>query len=131
MDPSAALTVLDLVLMLVWNCLCMTPEKQKLPIYGKVFPSQDILEVLFTACSLAFAPGLFEVLQASEAPSVAYFKSLPTNYKKQWAVYLLVLEKSGYRPKIYVGSGTDAKSGAPQRLSQYDKDMCPSTSRKL
>ena len=84
MDLSAALTVLDLVLMFVWNCLCMTPEKQKLPIYGKVFPSQDILEVLFAACSLAFAPGLFEVLQASEAPSVAYFKSLPTNCKKQW-----------------------------------------------
>src|SRR5262249_6575351 len=53
MDPSASLTVLDLALMLVWNCLCTTPEKQRYPLYGKVFPSQDVLEALCAAYSLA------------------------------------------------------------------------------
>lgn len=125
MDPSAALTatttssttILELVLLLVWNCLCVTPERQKHPIYVRVFPSNEVLQSVSSACSLAFAPGLFEVLQASEPPSIAYFKNLPTYCKKLWAVYLLVLEKSGYRPKIYIGSGTDSKSGAPTRLS--------------
>ena len=123
MDPSAALTVLDVVLMLVWNCLCTTPDSQKHPIYRKLFLTHDVLYALCETVALAFAPGLFEVLQASEAPSVAYFKSLPTNCQNQWVVYLLVLEKSVYRPKIYIGSATDAKHGAPLRLGQYDRGV--------
>jgi len=52
---------------------------------------------------------------------VSYFKTLPTNFAKQWAIYLLVLEKAGSIPKIYIGSGTDAKSGVSARLRDYDK----------
>jgi hypothetical protein len=37
-------------------------------------------------------------------------------------VYLLVLEKSGERPSIYIGSGTDATSGVTVRLWGYDND---------
>ncbi|KAI9878454.1 MAG: Aconitate hydratase mitochondrial [Pleopsidium flavum] len=98
------------------------PEKQKHPIFTKVLSSYIVVEQLLSSASLTFAPGLFETLQASTPPTVSYFKGLPTDYKKRWAVYLLVLENRGSRSMIYIGSDTDAKSGVSARLGQYDKD---------
>lgn len=114
-----ASALLELVLVLLWTCLCSSPEKNKHPMYNRFFPSRDTLEILFSSVSLVFAPGLLEVLQASTPPTIAYFKTLPTECKKIWGVYLLVLEKQGYRPKIYIGSGTDARNGVSTRLAQY------------
>lgn len=36
-------------------------------------------------------------------------------------MYVIVLEKQGYRPKLYVGSGTQAKYGVSNRLVQYNE----------
>ena len=120
-----ATTLIQLVLLLAWTCLDTTVDKQKHPIYAKVFSSRVILEQLLTSSSLTFAPGLLDALQAATPPTVAYFKSLPTHCKKQWAVYLLVLEKPKSRPSIYIGSGT-ALRGAQVRLAQYDtRDELP------
>lgn len=88
------------------------------------------MEQLLSSTSLASAPGLFEVLQASTPPTVSYFKSLPTDCKKLWAVYLLVLEKLSCRPKIYIGSGTDAKSGILQ-VVQHRCTNAPDTLKEL
>ena len=115
----AASTFLQLVLLLTWTCLSTFSEEQTHPIFRKVLSSQVILEQLFSSASLVFAPGLFELIQAIEPPTVSYFKSLPTNFKKKWAVYLLLLEKPGCRPNIYIGSGTQATSGVSARLADY------------
>jgi len=62
-----------------------------------------------------------ERLPSRYSSSVVYFKSLPTDARKHWAVCLLVLEKSDCRPKIYIGSGTNKNRGAVLRLQDYDR----------
>jgi hypothetical protein len=85
---------------------------------------EDVLQELLSAASLCFAPGLLQVLQSATPPTVDYFKSLPTEHsEKQWAIYLLVLEKSGARPTVYIGSGTDAREGVRGRFRQYDSEL--------
>lgn len=38
----------------------------------------------------------------------------------RWGIYVLVLEKAGFRSKVYIGSGTSASGGVSARLKQYD-----------
>lgn len=116
-----ATTILQLVLLLTWTCLNMASERRKHPIFSKVLSSQVIVEQLLASASLAFAPGLFEVVQASTPPTIAWFKSLPSDDNKRWAIYLLILEKPFCRPKIYIGSGTDSKFGVHNRFIQYNR----------
>lgn len=52
---------------------------------------------------------------------MSYLKTLPTEFHKRWAVYLIVLEKPSCRLRSYIGSGTDAKSGTSSHLRHYDK----------
>ncbi|KAK3715579.1 Aconitate hydratase mitochondrial [Vermiconidia calcicola] len=120
-----AATLLQLVLLLCWTCLSSAPKDQKFPIFTKVLPSKNVLEQILSAASLSFAPGLFEVLQAATPPTVAYFKSLPTDGKKRWALYILVLEKPGCRFRIYLGSGTNALVGVPGRFYEYNSGRYP------
>ena len=115
-------TLLQLVLQLTWTCLSTFAQWYKHSIFTKVLSSQDIVEQLLSSTPLIFAPGLFEVLESSTPPTVSYFKSLPlpTNCKKLWAVYLLVLEKPNCRPRIYIGSATSVRNGLYARFHQYD-----------
>ena len=83
----------------------------------------DFLKQLLSATSFVFAPGLLDVLQSSTLPAITFFKSLPTDHKKVWGVYLLVLEKRDPRSKIYIGSGTSVTGGVSSRLCQYDKQQ--------
>lgn len=62
-----------------------------------------------------------DVLESTNPPTVNYFKSLPTQSNNVWAVYLIALEKSGFPPKIYIGSGTDKDIGVRARLMQYER----------
>lgn len=49
----------------------------------------------------------------------------PFENEKVWAVYLLVLEMSGQRPKVYVGSGTAETKGAAGRIGHIgDLKVC-------
>jgi hypothetical protein len=68
-----------------------------------------------------FAPGLLDVLQSRTSPTISYFKSLPLHLVKLWAVYLLVLEKPVHRPKVYIGCGTESRSGVCTRIGQYNR----------
>ncbi|KAJ9655835.1 carbamoyl-phosphate synthase (glutamine-hydrolyzing) cpa2 [Neophaeococcomyces mojaviensis] len=115
-----AITLPLLVLQLMWTLLDSVSPRNMHYNFTKVLPSLDVLEYMLASASLVFAPGLFEVIRASTPPTVAYFKSLPTDCTKIWGVYLLVLEKKGCRPKIYVGSGTQFEYGVSSRWSQYD-----------
>lgn len=78
---------------------------------------------LCTKVPLSFAPGLSEVLASSSPPSsIDLFLSLPNPQRsnKLWTVYAVVLVKPGCRPKVYNGSGTDAKDGCSGRLNFYN-----------
>lgn len=77
--------------------------------------------VVSSSSPLTPAPGLEEVLSGSSPPSIDYFKTLPQPSKsqKQWAVYALVLEKLDCKPKLYVGSGTNALDSVKARFASY------------
>ena len=120
-------TLLQLVLLIIWNVLTDTRPSSKQPHFAKYIPTQATLELLASCVSLVFAPGLFEVMQAATPPTVQYFKTLPTlsddDPIKRWAVYLLVLERAHCRTRIYIGSGTHASQGVRHRMGQYSKKV--------
>jgi hypothetical protein len=115
-----AADILSLVLLMTWNCLISTSANRKHSIFAQVITSEIILTEIASTISLVFAPGIFDILKAATPPPVTFFKSLPTNAVEKWAIYLLVLEKPGSKPKIYIGSGTNSLSGVSKRLRDYD-----------
>lgn len=116
---DAEITVGELVFLLLWNCLFGTPKSLFSPVFLVVLSSQAIVRQLFDSASLSFAPGLYDVLVALKPPNIVYFKSLPTALKDFWAIYLVVLEKAGCKPLIYIGSGTARKQGVWSRFLCY------------
>jgi hypothetical protein len=122
---SMAPTTTDIVVFavwLTWTCLSLTPAALKNGVYALVFPTSQQLEQLVLG-SLTFAPGLLDVLQSKTSPTTSYFRSLPLYLVKIWGVYLLVLEKPSHRPKVYIGSSTEGRSGLCTRMSQYDRGV--------
>ena len=111
----------QLILLLIWTCLNTHAVVYKHSTFVKVLSSEDLIEQLLSSNSLVFAPGLSDVVRSSTPPAVAWFKSLPTNNKKVWGIYLLVLEKQDSRVKIYIGSGTSVSGGLSNRLGHYDQ----------
>lgn len=120
MEPDEAITISEYVLWLLLSCLSLTPTHIANPVFALVLCSESFVEKLFLDSCLAFAPDLLEALQSDSPPPIAWFKSLPTGSTKRWAVYVLVLEKTGSRPEIYIGSGTDQDHGVRVRLRQHD-----------
>ena len=120
MELAAMKNILELVGLLVWICVSGAPLLQKNPTYDILMTSLDVVRELLKSASLTFAPGLYDVLQADTPPPLAYFKSLPLVSGKWWAVYAVTLEKSGHRPKIYIGSGTNQQRGVRARMHCYD-----------
>jgi hypothetical protein len=118
--PPPTTDIIQYVAWLVWTCLTLTPAALKNPLYHILLDlsTTAALEKAFSA--LIFAPGLLEVLQSTTSPTVAYFKTLPSNGRGIWGVYLLVLEKKGSRSRIYIGSATSEAGGAQARFRQYD-----------
>lgn len=60
------------------------------------------------------------MLKSKTSPPISFFKTLPTQCKKLWAVYLLVLQKPDGRTNIYIGTGTSFRYGVADRLTQYN-----------
>lgn len=113
-------TILQFVMLVTWTCLSDTIPIHKNPLFDRFFNSLEVLEAVASAASLAFAPGLFDVVQSATPPSIQFFKSLPLGTTYQWGVYAIVLEKPGCRPRLYIGSGTQAQRGVGARLQHYD-----------
>lgn len=125
MDSSAQ-TILDLVLLLVWQALTITPDRIKHPIFDVVLFAREELERYLRSMPWEFAPGLLDVLQAATSPTLDFFKTLPGAVTKTWAMYLLVMEKRGCRFRVYVGSGTNAVGGVKSRFNDYvTRNMLP------
>lgn len=114
-------TLIEILGLLVWLCISQ-PIKSKNLLFGVVFFSQEVLSEIITAASLIFAPGLLEVLQAATPPTIDFFKRLPAKTKRHWGVYAVVMEKNGARPRVYIGSGTNALNGVQHRWYQYNPD---------
>ena len=101
-----------------------TPANLKNPIFATVLSAEDVPEQLLLDCLVSFAPGLLDAVQATTLPTIGFFKNLPTDFKGLWAVYVLVLEKAGCRPMIYIGSGTERDRGVALRLQGQAAAVC-------
>lgn len=79
------------------------------------------------ARELQTAPGLEQVLSSETPPPFAFFKSLPSpsRHQKQWAIYVLCLEKPDCKPRLYVGSGTESQDRVLSRFRGYDSGRGP------
>lgn len=115
-----ASTILQFVLTMTWTCLKDTPSIQKNVLFAQFIPSLAVLEEIASTTSLTFAPGLFDILQAAIPPTIEYFKSLPLDTLRCWAVYVLILEKPDCPLKLYIGSGTEGSVGLYKRFQHYD-----------
>ena len=113
-------TILQLVLLITWTVLSDTPLPQKNTLFTQFFTSKAVFEEIASTAFLVFAPNLFNVLRAAVPPTIQYFKTLPTETSNRWAIYLLVLEKSCCRPRIYIRSATDSYYGVHHRFGQYN-----------
>ena len=99
-----------------------TTELQRDPIYHFIFPSERDLHSFVSTRRIYFAPDLMIMLQSPTPPTLEDLKKLPQlpSATKVWAVYLLVLEREGMKPEIYIGCGTETIYGVRTRFRQYD-----------
>lgn len=119
--PFEAATIEHLVTLLMWACLSVPIWRHK--VFKQVFLSQEVLFNHCTAAGLTFAPNLFDTIQAANPPPVSFFRGLSLGIDlddvRLWAIYVIVLEKPGAQPLVYIGSGTAAKNGVRTRLRHY------------
>jgi hypothetical protein len=107
------------ILWLTWACLSLTNRALKSLVLDNVFSTEGAMEQIMQLCPFEFAPGLLQIMRSPTAPTISCFKTLPLHVDKLWGVYLLVLEKVGRRPRIYIGSGTSSDSGIRSRMTTY------------
>ncbi|KAJ4374108.1 Dolichyl-phosphate-mannose--protein mannosyltransferase 1 [Neocucurbitaria cava] len=119
---TSATALNKLMASLTWSNINLTPKCTKNAAYDLVLASQELLEELMNESGVVFAPSLLDAVQSAMHPALSDFKSLSVLPGKWWAVYLLVLEKPGSRPKIYIGSGTNRYGGVSERLRMYDSE---------
>jgi hypothetical protein len=104
-------SLFNLVVTLAWINLASTPVKFVHAYHTHYLTSLYLLDTVCGYLDLSFAPGLYDVLMSSTPPDLSFFKSLPAprSEKGMFAVYILILEKDGCRPRLYVGkaSGED------------------------
>jgi len=108
----------EFILWLCWELLNLCYPCLKNPVHDMLFPDAEVMEKHLSVVS--FATDLLEVLTSSLPPTIDWFKSLPTPSNGLWGVYLILLEKSMCRPRIYIGSGVSSKNeGVAGRLRDY------------
>ncbi|KAI8159452.1 Pyruvate carboxylase [Colletotrichum sp. SAR 10_86] len=112
-------TLEEFILWVCWIMLSLSPKWAVNLVFFKIFAAKEEMAACLQQSAMHFAPGLWDVIRSETPPAVAFFKSLPTEYIKRWAIYVLVLEKSGSIPKIYIGAGTEKRSGVATRMGQY------------
>ena len=122
MEPNAA-DCHDLASYLTWDCMQKSPPYQVNKIYSKIMPDIEALEILVNNANLSFAPNLLQVLDSATPPTLDWLKNLPKNSFQVWGVYVIILEKLGSQPYVYIGSGTSAFEGVKSRWRQYDVDQ--------
>ena len=89
------------------------------PLLKSTFQERTSYDSIAALSPLTLAPTLYNVLFSAESPSKDFFRSLPKPSGKCWAIYSVLLEKSGCTAKLYIGSGTNAESGVTARIKNY------------
>jgi hypothetical protein len=98
--------------------LTLCHKDLKNPVHDMLFPTVEVMEKHLS--SISFAAGLLEVLLSPLPPMIDWIKSLPSQSRGLWGVYLILLGKPKCRPRIYIRSGTGTtKQGLATRLKDY------------
>lgn len=106
------------IVLITWACVNVRTYIN--PRFIHILSSRDRLSTLITSAGFTFCFGLLEILRADDPPSLLWIKSLSTEIPKNvWAIYVLVLEKRGHRPLLYIGSASSSKRGARARLREH------------
>ncbi|QGI59123.1 hypothetical protein CEK27_001248 [Fusarium fujikuroi] len=135
MEQVDASTHITKVLFLLCWCLLNIPD-YKHPCYKHVFPDFATLGSCLKLAGLSCPSQLSDMLCIATPPSLVQLKSLSDEVPRGlWGVYLLVFEKPGCLPAIYIGCGTAAQGGVRTRLSFYrtcdvGSSACPAGVRK-
>ncbi|KAI8943450.1 hypothetical protein NX059_001459 [Plenodomus lindquistii] len=87
----------------------------------------DIRNVVYLLQLLGcvFDSSLMPILCSGRPPSIQQIKSMTgirqddPFWRGKWGVYIVVLEKPGCRPKLYVGSSVDSQAGLFGRVAVY------------
>lgn len=117
--PFAAATIIEVLVHVAWTAI--DGHDWINPRFHHALPSMEVLLGVLLSAGLVFCPGLLDVLQSATPPPISWFETLSTTIPTGvWAVYVLVLRKDGYRPRIYVGSACATKRGARARMGEYD-----------
>lgn len=111
---------IPMVLALANAALRNRPVEHKSPLYDQFLPTEDHLTEVADTIGLECISGLSDVLQSSTVPDIDYFRSLPSEYVKDWGVYVLILEMEGHTPALYVGSASRDGGGFEARMKDYD-----------
>lgn len=109
-----------LLVQVIWSCIHESRSVSNNPVFALVFLTQDVLAAVFFLSRFRFCPGLLAQLQSSTPPTLEWFRSLPSTVRSgSWGVYVLLYEKSGCKPMIYIGSGTHLTHGIRFRITQH------------
>jgi hypothetical protein len=111
--------LIQVIATLIWACLSVPTYKNGL--FTSLFFDKTVIVEIMMSASLSFCPGLLDAIQATAPPTLSWWKSLPDDRNGRWGVYAIVMEKPCHIPKIYVGSGTKAKTGLHARWQQYEQ----------
>jgi hypothetical protein len=104
-----------------WKLLSTIPVAYKNSLHDTLFPTIEALGETFERAQVQFSPMLLAMLQSTSPPTIDEMATLPSNATNLWIVYVIILEKKGARPKVYVGSGTKMAGIAGEtRLQEYD-----------
>lgn len=114
----------NLIITLVWINLAHVSENFLHPYHSIFITSLYVLDAACSYLNLEFAPGLWDVLTSRTPPGLEWLKNLPSprSEKDKYGVYLIVLEKKGWRPRVYIGSSVSA-GGYHLRTSQYHQKL--------
>lgn len=114
----------NLIITLVWINLAHVSVNFLHPYHSIFITSLYVLDAACSYLNLEFAPGLWDVLTSRTPPGLEWLKNLPSprSEKDKYGVYLIVLEKKGWRPRVYIGSSVSA-GGYYLRTSQYHQKL--------
>ncbi len=116
--------ILVFVLSFAWTMFSTISINLKNNVFVVVFPDKAALNQIASTIALIFVSDLLQVLQSTVPFTIEYFKTLLScnRLDRFWAVYLLILEKSDYKLKIYVDSDTETKLRVWNRLQCYIRE---------
>ena len=108
---------------LIFRSLIVDPQTPSFRI--RIFSDLRNVESLFQLLGCVFDASLMPILCSGRPPSIQKIKSIvglrqhDTSWRDKWGVYIVVLEKPGCRPILYVGSSVNSQDGLYGRFSDY------------